>query len=331
MPKIIIDPSGTTFPCEGRQSILEAALAASVALNYGCSSGTCGLCIGRLKQGKIEKIRHYDFPVKDADRLRGDFPLCSYTAASPEVIIEAAEATGGIDIPWQRIEARIKKLERISNAIGVIAVQTPRTSRLRFLPGQNACLTLPVGLSADMPIASCPCDDRNIEFHLRNDPSDEFAGAVFGTTTFPTPVRIEGPWGPTPEMASNKRTVCLAYDTYIAPLRSWIEQQLAEDSSQMISVYWCARDESDFYLANLLNAWRDAFDAFSFYLIVTDDPARIPSAVKNRLTEEEISPAGDVQVLISGPAPFTNQVRTILESINFPESSQYVHTMARPT
>ena len=89
MATVKLLPSGNCFSCEGRQSILDAALEASLALGYGCSSGSCGLCIGRLREGEIEKVRHHDFSVKDADRLRGYFLLCSYTAASPELLIEA--------------------------------------------------------------------------------------------------------------------------------------------------------------------------------------------------------------------------------------------------
>ena len=148
MARVKLIPGGSCFSCEGRQSILDAALSASVALGYGCSSGSCGLCIGRLVKGKIEKVRHHDLPLTDANRLRGDFLLCSFTAASPEVIIEADEAAGGEDIPWQNIEARIKRLDACNENISIVRLQTPRTNRLRFLPGQNVRLTLKDGSSS---------------------------------------------------------------------------------------------------------------------------------------------------------------------------------------
>lgn len=286
------------------------------------------MCVGRLKQGRIDKIRHHDFPMKEADRRRGDFLLCSYTASTPEVVIEAEEATGGGDIPWQTIEARLRKLEWLSADVAALAVQTPRTSRLRFLPGQNVRLTLSEGIASDLPIASCPCDDRNIEFHLRNDPDDSFCAAVFGVSRFPTAVRIDGPWGVAPGSDRNKAALCLAYDTCIAPLRSWIELQLADDSSQSISLYWCAGDDSGFYLAKLFNAWSDAFDTFSCQLTTTDDPAHLPQPLVDRICSELDLAADNTRVLVAGPGTFTGAVKALLEKSNHPKSDRYIHSVA---
>jgi len=52
-------------------------------------------------------------------------------------------------------------------------LQTPRSNRLRFLAGQRVTLGLSAGvvssddLHAELPVASCPCDDRNLIFHVR--------------------------------------------------------------------------------------------------------------------------------------------------------------------
>ena len=330
MPTVIIRPAGTDFACEGRQSILDAALAASVALDYGCSSGSCGQCVGRLVEGKIEKIRHHDFPVKDAQRLHGDFLMCSYTAASPEVVIEAEVATDSGDIPWQRIDAKLRKPDWFNDDIAALKVQTPRTSRLRFLPGQNLCLALKDGPSLDLPIASCPCDDRNIEFHLRPDPCDPFCAAIFDAARLPATVRIEGPWGPAPQLSPRQVTLCLAYDIHIAPLRSWIEQQLTDDASQLILLYWVAADDSGFYLENLFKAWSDAFDTFSFETLVSVDPGQLPETLANRLINSLCAPGDNNRILIAGPEPFTIQANALLDRENYPVSSRYVHTKSRP-
>jgi CDP-4-dehydro-6-deoxyglucose reductase len=330
VPRVTVIPGGDSFACQGRQSILDAALAASVALDYGCSSGTCGQCVGRLKEGDILKVRHHDFAVKDSDRLRGDFLLCAYTAASPEVVIEATVATGGDDIPWQQIESRLRKLEWLSDDVAAVVVQTPRTDRLRFLPGQNVCLALKDGLSKDLPIASCPCDDRNIEFHLRRNSDDEFCKAMLNANRSPTTVTIDGPWGSAPRNTSGQVTLCLAYDTCIAPLRSWIEQQLTDDPSQSIRLYWSAADESGFYLTNLFRAWSDAFDTFRFETMTSAETGKIPHIFENRIIDELRSPVGVDQTLVAGPEPFVSQVNTLLDREYFPVSNRYVHSTKRP-
>ena len=60
-----------------------------------------------------------------------------------------------------------------------LQVQTPRTQTLRFMAGQRARLTLEQGASAELPIASCPCNGRNLHFFVRAVPGDKFSGTVF--------------------------------------------------------------------------------------------------------------------------------------------------------
>ena len=328
MSTVTVRPGGRTFECEGRQTLLEAALAASISLNYGCSMGTCGLCKARLLHGDIEKVKHHDFALKEADKLNNDFLMCSYTAASSEVVIDAVEATSSADIPLQQIDARAKKLNFVTQEIGILSVQTPRTNRLRFLAGQNARLSLDNGMHTDLPIASCPCDDRNIEFHLRHDNSNEFTTAVLGAKSFPLPVHIDGPRGADIGSAEQALTICLAFDIYIAPLRSWIELQLTDDPSHRIQLCWFTASESDFYLANLFSAWHDAFDSFSYAGSVAVDTAQLSTAVRHALTVSE--KASDVRIIVAGPDPFVKCVCEVIRLCGLDEADLFIHSIKQP-
>lgn len=53
MPKVTLLPSGKQFAAASGQSILEAALASDIALPYGCRTGSCGTCRGRILAGKV--------------------------------------------------------------------------------------------------------------------------------------------------------------------------------------------------------------------------------------------------------------------------------------
>ena len=48
-----------------------------------------------------------------------------------------------------------------------LEIQTPRTRTLRFMAGQRASLILEDGTCAELPIASCPCNGREIHFFVR--------------------------------------------------------------------------------------------------------------------------------------------------------------------
>jgi len=85
------DPSGHEFFVEGGDSLLEAALRAGLALDYGCSIGNCGQCRARIVSGQVQKIRHADYALTAAEKTAGVVLMCSNTAVT-DLVIEAHEA-----------------------------------------------------------------------------------------------------------------------------------------------------------------------------------------------------------------------------------------------
>ena len=53
--QVQIRPSGHEFFVEGGDALLEAALRAGLALDYGCSIGSCGKCKARVVSGQVQK------------------------------------------------------------------------------------------------------------------------------------------------------------------------------------------------------------------------------------------------------------------------------------
>ena len=94
---IRVFPSEHEFFLEGNDSILEAALRAGLALNYGCSNGNCGLCKAKILSGQVKKIRPHDYVISVAEKAQGYALLCSTTAVTG-LAIEALEADGVRDI-----------------------------------------------------------------------------------------------------------------------------------------------------------------------------------------------------------------------------------------
>jgi len=163
------------FFVEGQDSILDAALRAGFAVDYRCSNGNCGMCKGRILKGEVKKIRHHDFVIPEMEKSQGYVLLCCNTAVT-DVLVEADEAENASEIPRQEVRARVKRLESVGTQDAILHLQTPRNQRLRFLAGQSARLSVR-GEEADFPIASCPCDDRNLQFHLHR--GESFADKAF--------------------------------------------------------------------------------------------------------------------------------------------------------
>ena len=153
---VTLHPSRHEFFAEGADTLLEAALKAGLAVNYGCSNGNCGLCKARVVSGQVKKVRPHDYVLSEAEKSQGYTLLCCHAAVS-DLVVEALETGSAGDIPQQQIVARIKANEALGEDVRLLHLQTPRNNRLRFLAGQSA--TLAAGeTSAQLPIASCPCD-----------------------------------------------------------------------------------------------------------------------------------------------------------------------------
>lgn len=266
---VTVQPSGNDFFIDGQDSILEGALRAGIPLNYGCSGGNCGLCKARLISGQIKKTRFQDYVRSEADKRDNLFLMCSNTAVT-DIVIEASVAGGVQDIPFQEISATVKSVSMLTQDMALLHLQTPRTNRLRFLAGQSVTLILGKSLKAELAIASCPCDDRNILFHVHRIPGNLFSDFVFNRLKNHDVVDIEGPQG---EFILQEKTTrplyFIAFDTGFAPVKSLIEHAMSLEEAEAIHLYWIGSHENNIYLPNVGRAWADALDNFFYTQMVS--------------------------------------------------------------
>lgn len=261
--QVTVLPSRHDFLVEGHDTLLEAAMRAGIPLDYGCSGGNCGKCKARIVSGKVKKTRLHDFVISEAEKQQGYVLLCSNTAVS-DVVIEAPVANSVQDIPFQQISAHVKALGNINDDMILLHLQTPRTQRLRFLAGQSVTLRVAQSFSMELPIASCPCDDRNVLFHIHRQPGNLFADYVFDHLKPNDPVEMEGPHG---EFILSERSTrplyFFAFDSGFAPIKSVIEHALSLNA-EVINLHWFGSTPRHIYLPNIAHAWRDALDNFRY-------------------------------------------------------------------
>ncbi len=261
--------SGHEFFTQGADSILESGLSAGLALSYGCSNGNCGKCKARLLSGEIKKIRQHDFVLTEADKYQNFFLMCSNTALT-DIEIETHEAGSENEIPQQSIEAWVRKVEYANPDVAILNVKTPRTQRLRFLAGQSVKIRIRDLPQRQLTIASCPCDDMNLQFHIRSDENDAFAKYIFHDSRKGDIAEIEGPEGDFILRADSIRTaIFIAFDDMFAPIKSLVEHAMTLDGAESLHLFWITADESGRYLNNLCRAWTDAMDEFHYHPIDT--------------------------------------------------------------
>jgi CDP-4-dehydro-6-deoxyglucose reductase len=308
-------PSQHDFFVEGNDSILEAALRSGLSLAYGCSNGNCGECKARLISGETRKLRNHDYSFSETEKAQGYLLLCSHTAVT-DLILEASEGGDPADIPLQHIATRVKALTPLGAEMLLLHVQTPRANRLRFLAGQSATLQLD-GVRADLPIASCPCDDRNLQFHLRRDAGDAFSERVRRGLRPADVVELEGPRGAfVLNDHSPRALIFIAFDNGFAPIKSLIEHAMALDIAASLHLYWVTASAEGQYLANHARAWADALDNF-YYLPVMATAETAAAALAEPLRRNHPN-LGDYDAYVAGPTAALEPVRQWLLQAGLP-------------
>jgi CDP-4-dehydro-6-deoxyglucose reductase, E3 len=317
-----VEPSGREFFVDGNDSLLEAALRSGLSLDYGCSAGSCGKCKARVVSGQVQRTRHSDYALTAAEKNAGVVLMCCHTALT-DLVIEAREAHGARDMPLQAIDARVKSVSPLGDEVRLLHLQTPRSNRLRFLAGQSATLSLAGGIGAALPVASCPCDDRNLQFHVRRAPGDAFAERVFAGLKGADVVHLEGPRGEfVLDEASPRPLVFIAGEEGFAPIKSLIEHAMALDVAETLHLVWVARGAGGHYLDNLCRSWSDALDNFHYAPIASDDESALERVLQDhpRLAERD--------VYVAGPAAWASAVEFQLLERALPRAQLHVNALA---
>jgi len=265
--QVSIKPTGHEFFVEGSDSILESGLGSGLALNYGCSNGNCGKCKAKVVSGEVKKIRNYDYVLTEKEKLQGYILTCSNTAIT-DLVLEAEEAGSENDIPAQSISAWVRKVVPLNEHISTLHIKTPRTQRLRFLAGQTVSIEIPGIAGKKLHVASCPCDDMNLQFHIDTRNKDDFSEYVLTQIKANDTIEIEGPSGhfvlhedkPNP-------IVFIAFENSFAPIKSLVEHAMTLDVTENMQLYWLVPEEQDLYMHNHCRSWADAFDRFAYHPI----------------------------------------------------------------
>ena len=314
-------PSNHEFFVEGAESILEAGLRGGLALNYGCSNGNCGLCKLRVVSGEVRKIRHHDYSLSEAEKGMGYVLGCCNTAIS-DVVLEADEASASGDIPHQQIPIRVKKIDRPDADVLILSARTPRTSRLRFLAGQRATLSIEHVGSGLYPIASCPCDDMNLQFHIRRDARDPLALYLDASAGSNDLLSLDGPTGSfVLNEDSPHSLVFIAEGIGFASIKGLIEHAMALDAAERIYLFWFADSERPHYQSNLCRAWHDALDNFEFVALDRAAAAHPGDAVMAAL--DSADPAG-FDYYLCGSERLRGGIENFLDRREVPRS-QFIH------
>jgi len=331
--QVSLMPSGQDFLVEGQDTLLEAAMRAGLSLSYGCSGGNCGLCKAKVLSGEVKQTRHHDFRISEQDASSGYMLMCCNTAVG-DMTIEAEVAGGVQDIPFQQVSTRVKLIQPLSEKVMLLHLQTPRSQRLRFLAGQSVILRVGQTFSALLPVASCPCDDRNLLFHVHRQDGNFFADYVFERLRPNDAVEIEGPQGEFILHEKSERPLYfIAFDGGFAPVKSLIEHAMSLEAEE-IHLIRVGSDAEEFYLANQARAWADALDNFSYVEKLAGFDLRILNAHREHVLDrlladmtKQYAAISAADVYLAGPEAVIRYAERFFLALGMPKSRVFVEVV----
>jgi len=256
--EVTIRPSGHQFTVKKDELILDAALRQVISFPYGCRSGACGNCLGKIISGEVSYPEGLPVSLSEEDHAKGDTLFCSAIAnSSLEIeVVEVAED----EIEVQTLPARITSLHKLSHDVMEMTLTLPKGKRLQFHAGQYVEFLLKDDKKRAFSLANAPIDDETLKLHLRLIEGGYFTTHVFNGMKEKALVRIHGPLGTFFVRSESERAlIFIAGGTGFAPIKAMVEQLIAEDNQREIHIYWGARAKEDLYSNELAQKWEKKY------------------------------------------------------------------------
>ncbi|ETD73006.1 ferredoxin [Pelistega indica] len=271
--KITIESTQHTFTAKEGQTILDAALEHDIVLPYSCRTGSCTSCKGKVVSGDYEPGIGTERLISEEERAQG---MCLFCETKPEsdLVIQAREVRMSSDIQVKKIPVRVSEMEKLSDDVMLLKLQTPASDVFRYEAGQYVEFILKDGSRRAYSLATRPQEGAALELHIRHMPGGLFTDHVFGASTAMKVreiLRLEGPLGSFfLRKNSEKPIVLLASGTGFAPLKAIMEEVIAVGITRPIVLYWGGRRPTDIYMMDLCRSWEALLPNFTFIPVVSD-------------------------------------------------------------
>jgi len=250
--------SGAVFTVNEGESVLNAALRQGVMLPYSCKNGTCGSCKGQLESGEVHYPFHPPLALSREEIGEGCALLCQ-AEPSGDLVIRAREIEAVRDIHIRKLPARVIEKTLLAADVMRIRIKLPSAQRLQFLAGQYLEILLADGKRRAFSIASPPQAEDELELHVRHVDGGGFTSWVFEQMKVRDILRLEAPLGTF--FIRNDRLerpmIFMGGGTGFAPLKSMLEDLLAQGDKRPVHLFWGARSRADLYLHGQALEWAE--------------------------------------------------------------------------
>jgi CDP-4-dehydro-6-deoxyglucose reductase len=245
----VVTTPTASFEANTNSSLLDAARAAAVQLQYSCKTGRCGSCRCKVVTGHTHALLP-ELGLTEQEKADGWILSC-VRAADTDLHIEVAEL-GDLALPPQRtLPCKINTLQRLAPDVVGIQLRLPPSSAFEFLPGQYIDIIGKKGLRRSYSIANTCLPVNILELHVRAMQHGEMTQYWFDEAKPEDVLRLHGPLGTfVLRNSSDMQLFFLATGTGIAPVKAMLETLATLSSEQQpksVTVLWGGRIQEDLY------------------------------------------------------------------------------------
>ncbi|BBB23520.1 CDP-4-dehydro-6-deoxyglucose reductase [Isorropodon fossajaponicum endosymbiont JTNG4] len=255
--------SGRVFQTEGKDNILNDALAHGLNFPYGCQKGFCGKCKATIIEGEVDYEGEVPSGITPEEVAEGMVLLCQCRAKS-DVALVVAELDSVADFEVRTLPCKVQSIKRLNHDVAQVFLKIPSSESLQYLAGQYIDLIHPDFEPCAFSIANAPSNTSLIELHVRLIEDGKFTNFVFNELQEKSLLKIEGPKGDFYfREKSEKPIILVAGGTGFGPVKAMVEHAIETKSRRIIHIYWGVRDEQDLY-TDLPKQWAKSHENISF-------------------------------------------------------------------
>ncbi len=267
---LAVHPDERIIVTRSDETILDAGLREGLPMPFECRNGGCGVCKADLLYGEVHLQPFQESALTPAERAAGKILLCCAEPLS-DVEVKYVPQLGPKALPMKQYQARVTRLEALSDNVMRLYLRIEGGATLRFHAGQYINIVLADGAKRSFSFATAPHAADEIELHVRLVPGGRFTTEVFTSMKVGDILRFEGPLGTfTLREDSDKPILFVAGSTGFAPVKSMLEHAFHKGLKRNMILYWGVRSRHDLYLGALAEQWAREHANFTFVPVLSE-------------------------------------------------------------
>jgi ferredoxin-NADP reductase/ferredoxin len=305
-------------------SVLDAAAATGVRLARQCGIGTCGTCVGRVRDGALVMPDNRIYPLSEGEMADGMRLLCQAKAEADSEVELDYPASMLDDYPLRQATAKVTGMQRLAETVVELTVRLPKQVSLAFRPGQYTRLRVPgTDEWRSYSMASGERQKRELTFTIRLLPTGAMSDYLRDRATIGDQIELEGPLGSFGLASDAGPVLMLAGGTGLAPMLSMLDKlQMSRYKEPIRLVFGCTRVTDLFHLDEL-EARTSFMTNLSVHVTAAephDQPGVLAGTPVSALTADHVSDPA-TSAYLCGPPAMLEAAFTRLQELGLPRAN----------